>query len=148
MNKISKKIIDRFLDKIKKTRTCWLWTGYVDNGGYGNITIDKKTKLVHRVSYELFKEQIPKGLQIDHLCRVRNCINPDHLEAVTPKENALRGFGPPAQNARKKTCKKGHKFTHLKTVKKRKYRACRICARNWDRKKYRINKIFKSEQHL
>lgn len=71
---------------------CWLWHGMVSAEGYGKVFIAGKTYSAHRVSYEVERGSIPVGLQIDHLCRVRNCINPDHLEAVTASENTRRGL--------------------------------------------------------
>lgn len=68
---------------------CWLWTGTL-TGGYGQVGWGKTTQWAHRVVYELSKGGIPGGLEIDHLCRVRCCVNPDHLEPVTRQENMWR----------------------------------------------------------
>jgi hypothetical protein len=105
---------------------CWLWTGVERNGkGYGRFFFDGKNRLAHRWSYEHFKGPIPKGLELDHLCRVRGCVNPDHLEAVTHKENVLRG------NVAKSspTCRQGHlkEGRNLYTVPSTKARRCRTC---------------------
>ena len=86
----------------------------------------------HRCSYEFLKGEIPNGLVIDHLCRVRNCINPDHLEPVTPLENMMRGNNQTVTNKTKTVCKNGHEFTPENTYTnpysgKRK---CRTCNRN------------------
>ena len=85
--------IQRFLMKVEKTPTCWLWTAAKQQGGYGMFGAKNTKKVVaaHRWSYEHFVGPIPKGMQIDHLCRVRHCVNPAHLEPVTPKENLRRG---------------------------------------------------------
>lgn len=93
---------------------CRLWIGALAKGRgsiYGSVRIGDKHKLAHRVSYECYIKPIPDGLTIDHLCRNSLCINPNHLEPVTMKENLLRGNGPPALNARRLECKNGHAFT-------------------------------------
>ena len=84
----------RFMDKVAKTDTCWLWTGAVSAGGYGRIgeASSSRTLQAHRVAYELFVGRIPEGLHIDHLCSERRCVRPDHLEAVTQAENNLRSW--------------------------------------------------------
>lgn len=70
---------------------CWLWTGRISTNGYGQVQIDRQPRNVHRVAYELLVGPIKDGLVIDHLCRVRHCFNPEHLEAVTQKTNINRG---------------------------------------------------------
>jgi len=83
---------DRFWSKVNKTNTCWLWEGTVENTGYGSFAVSHtKGVLAHRLAYELSVGEIPSGLTLDHLCRVRNCVNPDHLEPVTCAENIRRG---------------------------------------------------------
>jgi hypothetical protein len=93
---------------------CWLWTGALRDG-YGSYTSYdagrvpmRKTSNAHRVVYEEFVGPIPAGLQLDHKCRVRCCVNPDHLEPVTQRENILRGEGVAAVRAKQMTCKRGH----------------------------------------
>lgn len=76
-----------FYDLVKKTDTCWLWTGHRNKDGYGMY----RGKLAHRIVYIETNGPYPKGLVTDHLCRVRHCVNPDHLEAVTIAENVRRG---------------------------------------------------------
>jgi hypothetical protein len=102
----------RFHSKIviDKDTACWLWTGTRNRnkGGYGKFHLQGKRVLAHRFSYELFKGIIPQGLTIDHLCKITHCVNPEHLEAVTMKENVLRGEGFAAQNAKKVFCLNGH----------------------------------------
>ncbi len=78
---------ERFWANVDKTTTCWLWTGRLNWRGYGEISVKNKFVKAHRYAYEFLEAPIPEGLEIDHLCRVRNCVNPDHLEAVTHKEN-------------------------------------------------------------
>lgn len=89
---LEERIAIRFWAKVTKTDTCWLWTAVTLPNGYGLVTINKRKIYVHRWSYEATKGPIPDGLVIDHLCRVRNCVNPDHLEAVTNQVNILRGY--------------------------------------------------------
>lgn len=108
-----KPAIERFMSHVKVTPGgCWKWIGATKPGGYGIFVIKKygiqKTYNAHRWSYEYHKGKIPEGLTIDHLCRVRNCVNPDHLEAVTMRENLMRGNGYTAKNARKTHCPRGH----------------------------------------
>jgi len=95
-------------------------------GRYAGRNAEGKPKWIpsHRISYEIYKGPIPTGLTIDHLCRNTICINPDHLEAVTAKENSLRGNNPFAKNARKIYCHKGHILTEIL---KNGHRLCRIC---------------------
>ena len=95
-----------FWKRVDKTPTCWLWTG-AKSGGYGCFNRGGKTQRAHRFSYEL-TANIPEGLVLDHICRVRSCVNPAHLQVVTNKENILRGVSPTAINARKVKCGKGH----------------------------------------
>lgn len=71
---------------------CWLWMGKIDIKGYGAIKFEGKYMKAHRESYKIYKGEIPKGLDLDHLCRIRSCVNPDHLEPVTRAENTRRGF--------------------------------------------------------
>lgn len=107
---------------------CWEWNTSKQKDGYGTIGKNGKCYLAHRISYELFKGEIPKGLELDHVCRNRSCINPDHLEPVTHKLNMER-----SSTAVKTHCKNGHLFSPDNIYWcQRKYgfqRACRICGR-------------------
>lgn len=82
-----------FWDKVDKTETCWLWKGAPSINGYGRASQENKVKQAHRISYELEYGSIPPGLHIDHLCRIRLCVRPSHLEAVTQSENNKRTTG-------------------------------------------------------
>ena len=103
---------------------CWLWTSSVDERGYARMG---GGALGHRVTYELVVGPIPDGLQIDHLCRVRNCVNPEHLEAVTCRVNLHRGETVTAMHAAKTQCVNGHDFTPENTYVWRGCRHCRKC---------------------
>lgn len=110
---------------------CWLWAGWVGRNGYAKPGAFGRYQLAHRLAYELAKGPIPKGLQIDHLCRVRSCVNPDHLRVATCQQNILCGEGHAAKNAVKTHCKWGHEFDEENTIRafqrgslKRKCREC------------------------
>ena len=131
--KMTKTILERFWDKVmpEPNSGCWLWTGAIDATGYSHIHVGKRTERAHRISYELFCGPIPKGLHIDHLCRVRCCVNPAHLEPVTALENSLRGFGQGVLNSKKTHCPQGHAYTKSNTIKcKKGKRTCRECQRS------------------
>lgn len=110
------------------TDDCWHYAKLIDTvSGYGIVCTKNNNYYAHRVMYENMVGEIPKDLQIDHLCRVRRCINPLHLEAVTRKENILRGNGMGARMARKTHCLRGHEFTPENTYKSKRGRECRTC---------------------
>ena len=89
---VSQPIKERLLKNSDRSGECWLWLKSCNYKGYGQIGWKGKTYKTHRVSFEVFVGPIPAGLQIDHLCRIRHCIRPSHLEPVTCKENIRRGI--------------------------------------------------------
>jgi excisionase family DNA binding protein len=119
---------ERFWAKVDKTDTCWNWTAST-RSDYGRFSLGHRKQLVqaHRWSYENLVGPIPDGLQIDHLCRNRKCVNPAHLEPVTSRENTMRGFGPSALSARKTSCVNGHRLTPENIYLWRGSRKCRTC---------------------
>jgi len=104
---------------------CWEWRGY-QNLGYGRVRLDGTTYRAHRASYMLTRGEIPNGLVLDHLCRNKLCVNPDHLEPVTNRENVIRGTSPIAHQAKQTECKRGHSLADA-WVSARGYRHCRSC---------------------
>lgn len=112
---------------------CWSWSGATSPDGYGILCIAKQTTYMPRFSYELEHGPIAAGLEPDHLCRNRNCVNPGHLEPVTHRENILRGESPQAINARKTHCPKGHEYTPENIRWQRNGgRLCRACQKQHD----------------
>ena len=122
--------VERFWQKVDRRGLdeCWPWRGALTNGGYGHFSVTNKSVMAHRWAYEYEVGPVPDGLQLDHLCRTRVCVNLRHLEPVTGKVNILRGDSPSAKNARKTHCKRGHEFTSDNTyVWRGGERKCREC---------------------
>ena len=123
----------RFYSKIQQDdEGCWLWAGSVYRNGYGRMSVNNKTVLAHRFAYVLLVGEIPQGKQLDHLCRKRSCVNPEHLEPVSAKENQLRGDTFTARNSKVAYCRQGHPYSgenlYLTPDGRRDCRACRRVA--------------------
>lgn len=122
---------DRFWAKVDKSGECWLWRGTVDDHGYGRMGVAYRSVLAHRLAYELVIGPIPVGLTLDHLCRVRLCVNPAHLEPVTQSENVKRGG-----YSLKTHCPQGHPYDEANTYRSKTGRVCRACGRDRRRAGY------------
>lgn len=123
--------VDLFLRKVNKTATCWLWTAARAGGrnrDYGCFGDPGGERYAHRFAYKTWKGPIQEGLTIDHLCRNTLCVNPDHLEVVTQRENVARGESFSAKNSRKTHCLRGHEYTPKNTyIQRPGQRACATC---------------------
>ncbi|WP_280332887.1 HNH endonuclease signature motif containing protein [Nocardia wallacei] len=109
---------------------CWIWQLYRNGQGYGWITVRDVNRPAHRVAYETFVGPIPDGLELDHLCRVRACVNPAHLEPVTHAENMRRGMAPGVVARRTGVCQRGHALTGYNVMQRSDgHVQCRECHR-------------------
>ena len=131
-------IQNRFWQKVDASGDCWEWLACRNPQGYGIIRSDGRNDRAHRVAWELLCGPIPSGYYVDHLCRNRGCVNPDHLEPVAKRINDLRGYSPMAKQARKERCLRGHDFTQENTIRRpRGGRECRSCTRVLQRIRWR-----------
>lgn len=112
---------------------CWYWGGYLTKDGYGMFKMGGRMELAHRAAYKLFKGDIPPETELDHLCRERSCVNPDHSESVSHTENVRRGWW-----GRRTHCLHGHEFAGDNLyIHPDGRRVCKICRRQSDRKRSR-----------
>lgn len=125
----------RFWRRVDTSGECWLWTGGTTTHGYGQMSVDFRKVLVHRFAYELFRGPIPDGLEIDHLCHVRNCVRWDHMEAVDHATNMARQRWKPE-------CPKGHAMTGDNVLRRADtgHRICRACRDERNRAAYQRRK--------
>ena len=115
---------------------CWIFTTK-SKKGYGSFWQHGRVRPSHVVSYEYFHCPVPDGFELDHLCRVPSCVNPEHLEVVTHRENELRGAAPCALRARATHCINGHPFTQANVSRNKKgHRRCLKCHANRERARY------------
>lgn len=130
MRKSLKELEHRFWEHVVKTDTCWLWNGTGKNW-YGSFSIAGRAIGAHRVSYLLANglDSIPDGFFVDHLCHVRRCVNPDHLDAVTSRANSMNSDSPTAINARRTHCASGHPLSGENLFIESGKRRCRACSR-------------------
>src|SRR3990167_1418184 len=123
---------------------CWIWLASLNRWGYARF---QDSGQAHRKAYEYWKGPIPEGLDLDHLCRVRCCVNPAHLEPVSRQTNLLRGIGFPAIYANTTHCPKGHPYEGMNCIKEvdRGYihRRCRICK---NERQFRYNRRVRGKE--
>lgn len=116
---------------------CWMWDGAFAGSGYGQDFYKGKKWRAHRSTYERLVGPIPAGMDLDHLCRNRRCVNPDHLEPVTRRENLLRGETRTARNAAVTHCPQGHPYTEANTyVRASGARVCKKCNAERNNRRY------------
>lgn len=151
MIELSPRLYERFWSNVDREggemgpfgSRCWLWTGWKTPTGYGRFKADVWSSVAHRVTFQLLVGPIPEGLELDHLCRVRGCVNPVHLEPVTHAENVRRGRAGIVGGARQRAkthCPQGHPYDEANTYIGRLGRSCRACGRaSYHRRKARLN---------
>lgn len=138
---------DRFWEKVTKGESCWEWTAQRDKDGYGRFFFDRPMA-AHRASLLLAGLEIPAGMEVDHLCRNRSCVNPAHLEVVTGRENLARG-----PNRPREACPRGHSMTGANVAAERRsrgvFRTCREClrenSRNWKSRRKEAARVASSQ---
>ena len=129
--------ISRFVRFLSKQGDCIIWTGNKNHRGYGLFKpTNGRMQSTHKFFFEAVKGPVPQGKQLDHLCRVRACCNPFHLEPVTARENIMRGVGLAAINNKKTHCSLGHEYSEANTSLIAGRRRCKACARANAMKRY------------
>lgn len=131
----------RFASRVRCESTgCHTYAGSLSTQGYGRFVLGGRVFFAHRISYRLHVGELVDGMDLDHLCRNRACVNPTHLDQVVPTVNILRGEGAAAINARKTHCKHGHEFTADNIYTFRGFRHCRTCRRIDSHKRFLATK--------
>lgn len=139
---LGRTLLERFEQKYipEPNSGCWFWVGSLTHDGYPRIKVAGKSIGGHRVSFELFKGPIAEGLEVDHRCNMPCCVNPDHLDAVTPLENFERCGNPLNLNRLKQACGRGHPFAgenlYVDASGKRGCQTCRREAKQRHRRKH------------
>lgn len=138
---------------VQGDRGCWIWTGYLNERGYGRVSYGGRYPYVHRLVWTLLADAIPVDRELDHLCKVKACANPAHLEPVTHQVNFERSLGELRAAAKlrvKSHCKRGHPLSgdNLYVVPKTGERCCRECRRAEARERYRRKVIRESGSHF
>jgi hypothetical protein len=123
----------------RKADSCWIWRSGRSDTGYGTFSVKRRSYNAHRIAWMLAYGEIPHGKWVDHLCRVRSCVNPLHLELVTPRENIMRGHSPNVVNSRNNICHLGHELTPENSYIRPggSSRQCRICQRLREKRRVR-----------
>lgn len=133
---------ERFWAKVEKTHNCWNWTAAITpDSGYGAFNIGERIERAHRFSVILSGREIPPGMFVDHICRNRRCVRPEHLRVVTPRQNAIENsVSIFAVNARKTECPRGHAYNDTNTYRRKDGRGkfCRVCAKERKRHEAKI----------
>lgn len=132
------KLPARFREKMEPSRTCWLWVGALAQG-YGRFWFKGRTRQAHVVAYEHCIGPVPAGCELDHLCRVRRCVNPRHVEPVPHRVNVLRGEGWSAAQAKRSMCVEGHPLVQIGPQ-----RRCPICRSSRAPSRWRRRQCFVS----